>query len=170
MSDDQDELGSEAELEREIRETRRFSPAEAIARLGGPGAMKGASPVSRLQQAETEIGCWLRSEVTDSSGALPELLHRHLRGSELLLQNLDRPLAAVAGYCRRLLASEPLLRELVREADVEWGRRMGERPSFEREGFPSNPDDPYTAASVRQSLVKVLGRLDHEAGESRSDS
>jgi hypothetical protein len=51
-SDNQDTQVSEsdAELEREIRQERKFTLAEAIGRLAGPGAMKGESPVTRLQQ------------------------------------------------------------------------------------------------------------------------
>ena len=47
MSDNQDTQRSEAdaELEREIRKGRKFTLAEAIGRLAGPGAMKGESPV-----------------------------------------------------------------------------------------------------------------------------
>jgi len=37
------------QLEQEIRQGRKFNSAEAIARLAGPGAMKGASPVSPVQ-------------------------------------------------------------------------------------------------------------------------
>jgi hypothetical protein len=61
MSDNQDRQGSEAdaELEREIRKERKFTLAEAIGRLAGPGAMKGESPVARMQQAEIEIEYWL---------------------------------------------------------------------------------------------------------------
>src|SRR5439155_19663077 len=73
MSDDQDRQRSEAdaELEREIRKGRKFTLAEAIGRLAGPGAMKGESPVPRMQQAEIEIGCWLRGHLADAGGALP---------------------------------------------------------------------------------------------------
>src|SRR5215213_6068214 len=107
-ADEQDKQRSEAdaEVEREIREGRKFSAKEAMARLAGPGAMKGASPVSRPQQAEIEIGTWLRSNMRDPSGALPILLHRHLKGSALLLDELDQPLAALALHCRQLLASD----------------------------------------------------------------
>jgi hypothetical protein len=161
MTDDHESKCSEAygELEREIRLGRKFTPKEAMARLAGPGAMKGASPVSPVQQAETEIGTWLRSNVPDMAGALQMLLQRNLSGSELLLANLDRPLAALAGYCRRVLASDPLLKELVRQADVEWGRRMDERPHFDRDDSAQHPEDPYTARSVRQTLADVLTQL-----------
>jgi hypothetical protein len=161
MSDDPDKQRSnaDAELEREIREGRKFSPKEALARLAGPGAMKGASPVSRVQQAEIEIGCWLRSQLTDAAGALQVVLHRHLKGSELLLNNLDQPLVALAGYCQHVLASDYLVKELVREADVEWGQRMDERPYFEKEGSPQQPGDPYTVESIRRALGEVVRQL-----------
>jgi len=161
MTDDHESQRStaDAELEREIRQGRKFTPKEAMARLAGPGATKGASPVSRVQQAETEIGTWLRTNVPDEEGALHMLLQRNLVGSELLLANLERPLAALAGYCQRVLGSDIRLRELVRQADVEWGRRMDERPYFDRDGSAPNPDDPYTLSSVRQALADVLTRL-----------
>jgi hypothetical protein len=166
MIDDREKPHSEAdaELEREIREGRKFTPQEALARLAGPGAMKGASPVSPVQQAETEIGTWLRNHVPDPAGALPVLLHRHLKGSELLLDNLERPLTALARYCEDLLASDYLLKDLVREADMEWGRRMDERPYFEREGSAPNAKDPYTVESVRKALGEALQRLHDTTG------
>ena len=147
------------DIEREIREGRKFSGKEALARMAGPGAMKGASPVSQVQQAETEIGNWLRSHVADPCGALPMLLQRNLKGSEALLDHLDRPLAALAIHLKKLLESDYLLAELVREADVEWGRRMDERPFFEREGEPPRPGDPYTIDSVRIILGEALAKL-----------
>src|SRR4051794_12566385 len=161
MSDNEDARRSEAdaELEREIRKGRRFTLEEAIGRLAGPGAMKGESPVARMQQAEVEIASWLRSHLADAGGALRVVVHRQVKGSELLLDNFDQPLVVLAGYCRRVLDSDYLLEELVRDADVEWGRVMGERPYFEREGSPHDPDDPYTVESVRLALSGLLERL-----------
>jgi hypothetical protein len=161
MSDDSDSKRSEAdaELEREIRKERKFTLEEAIGRMIGPGGMKGVSPITRLQQAEIEIGDWLRFHLTDAGGALQIVLHRHIRESKLLLDDLGQPLVVLAGFCRRVLDSEFLLKELVREADVEWGRAMGERPIFEKEGSPPDPDDPYTLESVRHALEEVLRQL-----------
>jgi hypothetical protein len=166
MSDDPEKRRSEAEaeLEREIRRGRKFTPREAMARMIGPGAMKGGSPVSQVQQAETEIGTWLGCNLTDSTGALQALLHRRLRESALLLDNLDQPLLALASYCQQVLASDHHLDELVREADVEWGRRMDERPYFNKEGSPPHPDDPYTRDSVRAALSEVLTRISAATG------
>jgi len=150
---------TDSDIEREIRQGRKVTAKDVMARLAGPGAMKGASPVSPVQQAETEIGNWLAGNLVDSCGALRSVVHRQLKGSQQLLENLDRPLVALAAYCRQVVTSENLLKEIVREADVEWGRSMGERPFFEREGTPPDPEDPYTVLSVRQALVDALQRL-----------
>src|SRR4051812_40079242 len=161
MSDNQDTPRSEAdaELERELRKGRKFTLAEAIGRLAGPGAMKGESPVPRMQQAEIEIGSWLRDHLADAGGALQVVLHRQVKGSELLLNNFDQPLVVLAGCCQRVLDSDYLLGEVVRDADIEWGRVMGERPYFEKEGSPRDPDDPYTVESVRLALSGLLDQL-----------
>jgi hypothetical protein len=161
MADDKDKQRSEAdsELEREIRNERKFTLAEAIGRLAGPGAMKGESPIARMKQAEFEIESWLRSHVGESGGPLDVVLCRQLKGSELLLNNFEQPLVVVAKFCQRVLDSEYILKELVREIDVEWGRIMEERPYFEKEGSTSHPEDPYTIESVRKVLTRLLEEL-----------
>lgn len=159
MGDDTDRQKSEAELEREIRHGRKFTPEDAIGRLAGPGAMKGASPVSPQQQAEIAVGTWLRSHVPDPAGALNAVLHRHLKGSGPLMEDPGQPLKVLADYLERLLGSDHLLKEVVREADVEWGRAMDERPHFEREAAAEHPDDPYTLRSVREALEEALKQL-----------
>jgi hypothetical protein len=147
------------EIEQEIRQARKFSAEEVIGRLAGPGAMKDGSPISRQQQAENAIGAWLTGNLNDVSGALKAVLHRNLKGSGRLLQDLDRPLAALADYCERILASDERLLEIVRETDVEWGRAMDERPHFERAGGTPHPDDPYTMESVRAALRDAVQLL-----------
>src|SRR4051812_28211762 len=162
MSDDKqpkERSQADANLEREIREGRKFTLEEAIARMAGPGAMKGESPITRMQQAEIEIGSWLRSHLTDSGRVLVVVLHRRVKGSEHLLNNFDRPLAVLASYCQQVLDSDYLLKEVVREADIEWGRVMLERPHFEKEGVPPHPDDCYTVKSVRGALSKAIEQL-----------
>lgn len=149
---------ADAKLEREIREGRKFTLEEAIGRLAGPGAMKGESPIPPLQQAEMAIASWLRAHLVDAGGALEVVLHRHLKRSELLLGNFDQPLICLAAYCKTLLGSEYLLEEFVRDADVEWGRVMGERPYFSK-GSSTRPGDPYTAESVRNTLHSILEQL-----------
>jgi hypothetical protein len=161
MSDKQKTQRSEAdaELEREILKGRKFTLAEAIGRLAGPGAMKGESPIARLEQAGVEIETWLRLHLADAAGGLQVVLLRRVKGSELLLNNFEQPLLVLASYCQRILGSDYLLQELVREADIEWGRVFGERPYFEKEGSPAHADDPYTVDSVRNTLSGLLKQL-----------
>jgi hypothetical protein len=155
----QDAQVSGADAEGEICQGRQFTHEEAIGRLAGPGAMKGESPVARMQQAEIEIGTWLRNHLLDAGGALKIVLHRNVKTSDLLLNNFDQPLVVLADYCQRVFDSDYLLEELARAADTEWGRLMGERPYFEEKGAPLHPDDPYTAESVRNALSDLLKQL-----------
>lgn len=159
MGEENKRPATDDEIEREIRQTRKFNPQDALAKMAGPGAMKGASPVSPLQQAELEVGAWLRTNLADPNGALQLLLHRHAKGSPLLMENIDRPLAALYGLCRQILDSDYRLSELVREADVEWGRAADERPHFDRPGSDPHPDDPYTIDSVRTVLTDIVRKL-----------
>ena len=161
MSDNQNKQCSEsdAELEREIRQERKFTLAEAIGRMAGPGALKGASPVPRLQQAAAEIQEYLDRHLVDAAGVLSGVLLRQVRESELLLKSFEQPLVALAGHVQQILGSEYALKELVREADVEWGRVFGERPCFEGDGCPPAPADPYTLESVRAALIQLMAEL-----------
>ena len=152
-------MDEESEIEREIRKARKFNPQEALAKMAGPGAMKGASPVSPVRQAEVEIGAWLKGHVADTHGALQLLLHRNVKGSPLLLENVEQPLIALRTLCQAILDSDYRLAELVREADVEWGRAVDERPHFDRKGAPPHPDDPYTIEGVRQDLIEIVRQL-----------
>jgi hypothetical protein len=146
------------EIEREIRTNRKFSLSEAIGRIAGGDFMKGGSPVSRKRQAELEIEEYLRHHLADSGGVLRSVLLRHL-GESLLKADYDQPLAALALYIPRVLASEQLLEEVVREADAEWGRVYDERPYFQEPSRPPQPDDPYTIDSVRLTLFQLHERL-----------
>ena len=161
MSDDHPKppAKADAELEREIRAERKFTLSEAIGRMAGPGMMKGVSPVTRKQQAVAEIQEYLNRHLADTGGVLSGVLLRQVAESDLLLASLDQPLTVLAVHVRRVLDSEYSLKELVREADVEWGRAFGERPHFEKEGRPPEPDDPYTIESVRTALTQLAGGL-----------
>src|SRR3954470_6744919 len=105
MADNQDKTRTETDsaLEREIRDGRKFTLEEAVARMAGPGAMKGESPIQRMRQAEIEIESWLRCHLIDASGAMEAVLNRHVRGSEVLLNSFDQPLVVLATCCRQLL-------------------------------------------------------------------
>jgi hypothetical protein len=65
----------------------------------------------------------------------------------------------LAAYVQRVLDSESLLKDLVLDADGEWGRLHGERPYFEKQDRPPHPDDPYTVDSVRAELSALVVKL-----------
>ena len=160
MNDEADQRRDEnADLESEIRKGRKFTAQEAIARLAGPGSMKGGSAISLLQEAENAVASWLGTHVADDAGSLKLVLHRQITGSVPLQDNVDRPLLAIATCLQRILASEELLREVVREADAEWGRLMDERPHFESGSGAPHPEDPYTLAAVRETLRGALEEI-----------
>jgi hypothetical protein len=161
MNADNDKQPSEAdaELQREIRKERKFTLAEAIGRMAGPGAMKGASPIPRMQQAVIEIENWLTQHMPGGAAELQVVLLRGIQDSDLLLNNFEKPLMVLAAYCHQVLDSEYQLKDLVREADIEWGRVNAERPFFEQAGSPPNPDDPYTFESVRKTLAGLIDQL-----------
>lgn len=159
MTDQQRRPRSQADeaLEREIRQGRKFSLAEAIGRLAGPGMMKGESPATRKQQADAVIESYLNGHLL--GGELCAVLFRQVRESELLLHNLDQPLVVLAACIQRILNTHYLLQELVRECDFEWGRVNGERPYFQKDGVEAHPEDPYTVASVRNKLSRLIDAL-----------
>ena len=160
MSEKPDKTSADgsAEIEREIRTNRKFSLSEAIGQIAGGDIMKGGSPVTRKRQAELEIDEYLRRHLVDSGSALRSVFVRHL-GESLLDGDYDQPLAALAEYIRRILTSEHLLEEFVREADAEWGRVHNERAHFQMPNRPPHPDDPYTIDSVRLALFQLRERL-----------
>jgi len=167
MSDEPRKPRSEADaaLEREIRDGRKFTLAEAIGRLAGPGMMKGVSPATGKQQAAAQIENCLERHLPDSSGALAAVLLRQVRESDILLSNLDQPLVVLAAFVQRVLENDFALQELVRESDVEWGRNFGERPYFQKAGAPPHQDDPYTSESVRSNLSALLTALSNAPGD-----
>ena len=161
MGDTQDNRHTSADddLQREIRNERKFSLEEAIGRLAGPGSMKGASPVTRKQQAEAAIDDWLTLHLCASQDALKIVLLRQVAQSQLLLDNFDQPLIVLAGHCQQLLQSDHLLQCLVRDSDAEWGRILGERPHFDNPESAPDPDDPFTSTSVRVTLSALIEQL-----------
>jgi hypothetical protein len=151
---------ADAELEREIRKDRKYSLTEAIGRMAGPGAMKGESPIARREQAAVEIENWLRHNMPPGNSELEVVLFRRVKESDILLENYEKPLMGLEACCKQTLESEYRLRELVRDADVEWGRVFGERPYFDIEGSPPAPNDPYTIESVRAAISSLVRQLE----------
>ena len=163
MTDDTSPPDADAELQREVLAGRKFTVTEAIGRMAG-GLMKGDSPVTGKRQAELAVQEYLARHLTDEGGVLAGVLTRRVSECDLMLSDFAHPLAVLSGYLRRVLGSDYLLKDVVRDADVEWGRVFGERPHFERDGCPPDPDDPYTHASVRAALARLLEQAAADSG------
>ncbi len=158
------ETPSAAAIEREARSGVKFSLAKAIGKLGGSDLMKGASPVTRKRQVELTTDLFLEEYLSDPEGALLVVLERRFRESMALTdESYDHPLAALTRTIERLLSSEDRLQSFVGRVDAEWGRIYLERPHFQQPGQRPHRDDPYTFASVRATLERLLEKLrDHQ--------
>lgn len=159
----------DADIEREIRRGRKFSMGDAIGRMGGEGMLKGASPVPPIEQTTAAISNYLKAHLDDNGGVLAHVLLRHVKTSTLLIDHFDQPAVVLAAFVDQALKSDTLLKELVREADVEWARALGERPYFERDGRAPNPDDPYTLTSVRTALTQLVDKAARAPNGSSSE-
>lgn len=156
MTDRDDEA---RRIEREIRSRRKADLAAALAGRDGGGHLKGASPTPVLQRAVMEIEQWLDANLRDHEGALASVILRRLTAQpESLAEGLGAPAVTVGAWLDRILAQPAAVGDLVREADMEWGRLYDERPRFEKPGEAPHPDDPYTVDGVNALLV-TLRRL-----------
>jgi len=157
--DAEDEL---RRIEREIRSHHKADLAGALAGRDEGGHLRGASPTPVVRRALLEVEHWLATHLHDTEGVLLAVILRRLAADPALLEaNLERPAATVATWTERLLARPPLVEDLVREVDREWGRRYQERPHFDRPGSPPHPDDPYTIAGVTAELRRIGGHARH---------
>jgi hypothetical protein len=111
--------------------------------------MKGVSPVPRMQQAVVEIARWLNEHLPAGNRELEMVLVRWIEGSELLLNNFEQPFIVLAACSQTAIDSDYLLRELVREADVEWGR--------------SKKSGPFSKKWVRRRITMIRTRLNPSA-------
>ena len=147
------------ETEKEIRQSRKFSVAEAIGRAGA-GTLKGASPIPRSQQALMDLKSLLQGKLQDPEGSLRATIMVRLEVNlPLLDQHLDRPAGALRHLLEKILSSESALQTLVRDTDARWGRDYQERPMFNKPGQDDEPDDPYTPTSVRTTLEALLTQI-----------
>ncbi|MBF0621217.1 MAG: hypothetical protein HQL54_04755 [Magnetococcales bacterium] len=146
----------EDEIQRELREKQKFSMASAIGRSAG-GAIKGASPIPRQDQAISALNQWVDQHLKDSSGAMKSILKRRIKASTAIIEShLDTPLSALTEIVQPLLESDPTLHEFVRQVDVKWGQEYQERPHFQQPGQAAHPDDEYTHESVKSALSQLL--------------
>ena len=149
-------------IQREIRSSRGFSVAEAIAREGGD-FMKGVSPVPPLDQAKIALTQFVDAHLQDSSGVLKTCLHVWIHSDDAgISAHLDEPLTALHTLITDVLSSSERLYELVRQADMRWGEMYDERPHFQQPGQVAHPDDEYTHESVRLQLQALRSYVERQ--------
>jgi hypothetical protein len=142
-----------------IRRQRKFDLSEAVAREAA-GSLKGASPVPGARQVLAGIEQILEAHLDDPDGSLLRTLLARLElNLPLLADHFDDPAGALLKMLEEILSTESSLAELVRQTDARWGREYQERPHFNLPGRPDHPADPYTPASVRQALERLLAAL-----------
>jgi hypothetical protein len=150
------------DMQREMLSQQKFTMEGAISRAGA-GLMKGESPISSQDQAISILTQWIDQQVSDPSGALKSVLCRQVRNNELLLgRHQKNPLSALQEMVDKILASNFVLHEFVRQIDVRWGELNQERPLFQLGGQSPDPADEYTHESVRVKLVLLLKKLQGE--------
>ncbi|HIK44760.1 MAG TPA: hypothetical protein IGR64_07695 [Leptolyngbyaceae cyanobacterium M65_K2018_010] len=154
-----DESHSSPDIQQEIRRDRPFSLADVIGQEAG-NFMQGESPVPRLVQARGEATQYLKEHLEDLPGALQQVLQQWIEADEARMsRHLDTPVNALKELLETVLQSPETLYELVRQADMTWGRLYDERPYFQQPGQDPHPQDEYTHESVRATLTVCLQRL-----------
>lgn len=150
-------------LEQEIRQTRKFSLAAAIAQEGS-SFLKGESLVPPLIQVKNELTVFMRNHLRDPEGALQATLLDLIQADDVVCSRyFEAPLQALVEILQPLVTQDAALRNFVRRVDMRWGELYGERPHFEIPGQPPHPDDQYTVASVRSQLQDLLAIAQHHA-------
>ncbi|WP_204137805.1 hypothetical protein [Halomicronema sp. CCY15110] len=150
------ELEADQAIEREIRQGRKYSLADAISQEGGD-FLKGESPIPKLVQVKSAIKHFINLHLSDAAGALQATLLTAVQSDDVICsRHFATPLQALAEMLQPLLAHDVQLREFVRQVDMRWGQMYDERPHFERPGHPPHPDDEYTIESVRSQLQALM--------------
>ena len=143
-------------IEREIRQGRKYSLADAISQEGGD-FLKGESPIPKLVQVKSAIKHFINLHLRDSAGALQATLLIAVQADDVICsRHFAHPLQALVEILHPLLNQEAQLREFVRQVDMRWGQMYDERPHFELPGQPPHPDDEYTIQSVRSQLQALM--------------
>ncbi|MBE9062036.1 hypothetical protein IQ256_13810 [cf. Phormidesmis sp. LEGE 11477] len=142
------------DLQREIRNERRFSLAEAIGREGG-SFMKGESAIPRPLKAANEIKQFIAAHSLDPSGTLANELSAWSIADIRLSRQLETPLVALAQIVESLLNEPVIFYEFARQVAIAQSKLTGDRPYFQQPGQPPDLDADYTHSSIRQYLLEI---------------
>lgn len=156
MTNSEDSLSQDIDLQIEIIESRKFSLAELIAREGG-NFLKGESPVPKIVQLKTEINFFIGNNLQDLSGALQAVLQNYVNGEDYKISGYqDNPLKALYLMITEIINNDNFFYEFVKEVDLKSGQMSGERPYFQIARQLPHPDDEYSHESVKTQLLNLL--------------
>lgn len=153
--------GAEGSLQQEIRQERKFSLAEAIAREGG-SFLKGESTIPRPLRANNAIKQFINIQLADPSSAFSTTLFAWASNDIRVSRQLDTPLVALTQILESLLDEPTSFYEFARRVAIAHADLTGERPYFQQPGQPPHPDADYTHASIRAQLLEMVQFLKKE--------
>lgn len=139
------------QVELEARMQLKFSPEQALLHAGGGGLLKGGNPLAPSQQAEYHLLHFLDQNLRDNvmEKAVVQWVSLHRKQMD---EHPEKPIQGLQSLLEWTLVQDAALVEFVRIVDVVYGEIMQENPRFQKPGEAPHPDDPYTHASVRQTL------------------
>lgn len=147
-------------IQREIREQRKFSLAEAIGREGG-SLLKGESTIPRPLRAITEINQFITTHMSDPTSALTTTLQAWAGDDIRVSRQLDTPLVALAQMVESILTQPTMLCEFARQVAIAHSQLTGDdivfpspiRPRQLLNQLPREPAYPCTAISSELSTL-----------------
>ena len=156
---------SSSAIQREIRQQRKFSLAEAIGREGG-SFMKGESTIPRPLRAIAKINQFITTYLPDPTNALSTTLQAWARDDVRVSRQLDTPLVALAQIIDSVLSEPTTLCEFARQVAIAHSQLTGENVVFPREIRPhaqrlNQPplEATYTYTAIKSELSTLLDRL-----------
>lgn len=145
-------------LQKEIRDGRKFTLAEAIGRESG-SFMKGESSIPRPLRAATQINQFITKHSTDPAGALPTTLCTWANNDIRVSRQLDTPLVALAQIIESTLNEPASFCELARQVVIAHSQLTGDRPYFQSFGQPPHPKAEYTHDAISAELLQLKNIL-----------
>ena len=147
---------SSSAIQREIRQQRQFSLAEAIGREGG-SFMKGESTIPRPLRAITQVNQFITTYLPDSTSALSTTLQAWVKADIRISRQLDTPLVALAQIIDSVLSEPTTLCEFARQVAIAHSHLTGEAVVFPKEIRPPSQqlNQPPLEAAYTYTLIKA---------------
>ncbi len=164
-------------IQREIREQRKFSLAEAIGREGG-SFMKGESTIPRPLRAIAEINQFITTHLRDPTSAPSATLQAWAKDDIRVSRQLDTPLVALGQIINSMLSEPTTLCEFARQVAIAHSQFTGDEIIFPKEIHPHRQllnqpplEAAYTYTAIRSELSMLLEQLqNHQAAQSQPGS